>query len=134
VSDNKQSPHDQSVNIRVFTAETGFRKEGGAWALGEPQGVGMDPRAVAACLGPSADAAGARPLGGGGGPNGEGWKVGAQLSREEGSYVSAVVERNRDVFAFSLEEIGEFKLFEVELKLKSEQPIFESVTCIYVVA
>jgi hypothetical protein len=106
-------------------AETGFRKEGGAWALGEPQGVGMDPRAVAACLGPSADAAGARPLGGGSGPNGEGWKVGAQLSREEGSYVSAVVERNRDVFAFSLEKIGEFKLFEVELKLKSEQPIFE---------
>jgi hypothetical protein len=37
-----------------------------------------------------------------------------------------VVDRNRDVFAFSLEEIGEpFKLFEVELKLKLEQPIFE---------
>jgi hypothetical protein len=57
--------------------------------------------------------------------NGEGWKVGAQLTKEEGSYVSAVVERNRDVFAFSLEEIGEFKLFEVELKLRTEQPIFE---------
>jgi hypothetical protein len=61
----------------------------------------------------------------GGEPNKEGWKVGAQLTKEEGSYVAAVVERNRDVFAFSLEEIGEFKLFEVELKLKSEQPIFE---------
>jgi hypothetical protein len=39
--------------------------------------------------------------------------------------VSAVVKRNRGVFAFSLEKIGEFKLFEVELKLKTEQPIFE---------
>jgi hypothetical protein len=61
----------------------------------------------------------------GGGSKDEGWKVGAQLTRDEGSYVAAVVERNRDVFALSLEEIGEFKLFEVELKLKSEQPIFE---------
>jgi hypothetical protein len=51
--------------------------------------------------------------------------VGAQLTKEEGSYVSAVVERNRDVFAFSLEETGEPKLFEVELKLTTEQPIFE---------
>jgi hypothetical protein len=60
----------------------------------------------------------------GGETNKEGWKVGAQLTKEEGSYVAAVVERNRDVFAFSLEELGEFKLFEVELKLKFEQPIF----------
>jgi hypothetical protein len=59
------------------------------------------------------------------GPNKEGWKVGAQLTAEEGSYVATMVERNRDAFAFSLEEIGEFKLFEVELKLKSDQPIFE---------
>jgi hypothetical protein len=96
---------------------------------------------MAACLGPSVGVSGAPDAGSGGapagaagggraaavgcGPKGKGWKVGAQLSEEEGSHVAAVVERNRDVFAFSLEEIGEFKLFEVELKLKSEQPIFE---------
>jgi hypothetical protein len=49
----------------------------------------------------------------------KGWLVG------ERQQVAAVVEKNRDVFAFSLEEIGQFNLFEVESKLKSEQPIFE---------
>jgi hypothetical protein len=62
------------------------------------------------------------------GPQGveeKGWSVGGQLGERERQYVAAVVEKNRNVFAFSLEEIGQFKLFEVELKLKSEQPIFE---------
>jgi hypothetical protein len=54
-----------------------------------------------------------------------GWLVGEQLAEGDRGQVVAVVEKNRDVFAFSLEEIGQFKLFEVELKLKSEQPIFE---------
>jgi hypothetical protein len=56
-----------------------------------------------------------------------GWLVGEQLAKGDRGHVAAVVEENRDVFAFSLEEIGQFKLFEVELKLKSksEQPIFE---------
>jgi hypothetical protein len=36
-----------------------------------------------------------------------------------------VVENNRDVFAFSFEEIGKFKLFEVQLDLKTDQPIYE---------
>jgi hypothetical protein len=87
----------------------------------------MAPSASAAALGQSSDV-GAQPSEAaavGGGPNGEGWKVGAELTKEEGAYVSAIVERNRGVFAFSLEKIGEFKLFEAELKLKSEQPIFE---------
>ena len=51
--------------------------------------------------------------------------VGEQLEEGDQRHVAAMVEKNRDVFAFSLEEIGQFKLFEVELKLKSEQPIFE---------
>jgi hypothetical protein len=54
-----------------------------------------------------------------------GWFVGEQLAANERQHVAAVVEKNRDVFAFGLEEIGQFKLFEVRLKLKSEQPIFE---------
>lgn len=58
----------------------------------------------------------------GGGPSGEGWKVEAQLTKEERSYEAAVVERNRDVFAFSLEEIGEFKPFEVELNSNQSSP------------
>jgi hypothetical protein len=53
------------------------------------------------------------------------WGVGEQLCEGDRRFVAAVVEKNRDVFAFSLEEIGQFKLFEVELKLKSERPIFE---------
>jgi hypothetical protein len=55
----------------------------------------------------------------------KGWLVGGQLGEGDRQHVAAVVEKNRDVFAFGLEEIGQFKLFEVELKLKSEQPIFE---------
>jgi hypothetical protein len=117
-------------------AETGPRKGGAAGALREPQAVRRGPRAVAACVGPSASAAAVGQVAGasaqpleaatvGGGPSGGGWKVGAQLTNDEGTYVSAVVERNRGVFAFSLEEIGKFKLFEVKLKLKSDQPIFE---------
>jgi hypothetical protein len=51
--------------------------------------------------------------------------VGEQLCERDRRFVAAMVEKNRDVFAFSLEEIGQFKLFEVELKLKSERPIFE---------
>jgi hypothetical protein len=51
--------------------------------------------------------------------------VGEQLTESDRGHVAAVVEKNRDVFAFGLKEIGQFKLFEVELKLKSEQPIFE---------
>jgi hypothetical protein len=54
-----------------------------------------------------------------------GWLVGAQLGETEKQQVAAVVEKNRDVFAFSLEEIGEFKLFEVQLDLKTDQPIYE---------
>jgi hypothetical protein len=101
-----------------------------------PQPVEEGPKAEAVCLAPSASAAALGQSSDGGtqpseaaavgdGPNGEGWKVGAQLTKEEGANVSAVVERNRGVFAFSLEEIGGFKLFEVELKLKLNQPIFE---------
>jgi hypothetical protein len=62
------------------------------------------------------------------GPRGveeKGWLVGEQLAEGDRSHVAAVVEKNGDVFAFALEEIGRFKLFEVELKLKSEQPIFK---------
>ncbi|GAQ80867.1 hypothetical protein KFL_000640340, partial [Klebsormidium nitens] len=55
----------------------------------------------------------------------DGWTVGGQLGKTDRAQVAAVVEKNRDVFAFGLGEIGQFKLFEVELKLKSEQPIFE---------
>ncbi|GAQ83945.1 hypothetical protein KFL_001690230, partial [Klebsormidium nitens] len=63
-----------------------------------------------------------------GGPAAEkcrGWLVGSQLTLEEQGYAASVAEANRDVFANSLEEIGEFKLFEVELTLKSDKPIFE---------
>jgi hypothetical protein len=62
------------------------------------------------------------------GPRGveeKGWLVESQLAENDRSQVAAVVEKNCDLFAFSLEEIGQFKLFEVELKLKSKQPIFE---------
>jgi hypothetical protein len=131
-----QRGQPQAVGAAGVNRQTTLRKEGPAVASWEPQRVRMDFGALAACLGPSAYAvgvehmlgAGAQPLKAvtvGGGPCGEGWKVGAQLTKEEGTYVSAVIECNRGVFAFSLEEIGEFKLFEVELKLKSEQPIFE---------
>jgi hypothetical protein len=94
-----------------------------------PQGVGASRAPVdqGASAGDKGEAK-SQPQGAvtvGGGPHGEGWKVGSQLTKEEGSHVAAMVERNRDVFAFGLEEIGEFMLFEVELKLKSEQPIFE---------
>jgi hypothetical protein len=133
-------------------APTGRRAGGAAAAQGGPRAVGADPGVVAACLGGAAvtarppdtsieraggatdagregqGAAGVQPSEAarvGGGPNGEGWKVGAHLTKEQGTYVAAVVERNRDAFAYSLEEIGEFKLFEVELKLKSDQPIFK---------
>jgi hypothetical protein len=56
---------------------------------------------------------------------GKGWLVGAQLSEAEREHAAAVVEKNHDLFANSLEEIGEFKLFEVQLDLKTDQPIFE---------
>jgi hypothetical protein len=67
----------------------------------------------------------AAPLEGPRGVKERGWLVGEQLTEGDCSHVAAVVEKNRDVFAFGLEEIGQFKLFEVELKLNSEQPIFE---------
>jgi hypothetical protein len=56
---------------------------------------------------------------------GKGWLIGAQLSEAEKEHAAAVVEKNRDLFANNLEEIGEFKLFEVQLDLKMDQPIFE---------
>jgi hypothetical protein len=49
---------------------------------------------------------------------------GAAVGGREGA-CRAVVEKNRDLFASSLEEIGEFKPFEVQLDLKTDQPIFE---------
>jgi hypothetical protein len=113
-------------------AETG--RQTGAVVGPRVEGLQGQVQVAGACLGEQTKGAGngseAKPqpqeaVKVGGGPSGEGWKVGAQLTKEEGSSVAAVVERNRDVFAFSLEEIGEFKLLEVELKLKSEQPIFE---------
>jgi hypothetical protein len=54
-----------------------------------------------------------------------GWLVCAQLGETEKRQVAAVVDKNRDVFAFSLDDIGEFKLFEVQLDLKTDQPIYE---------
>jgi hypothetical protein len=54
-----------------------------------------------------------------------GWLVGAQLGETEKQQVTQVVEKNRDVFAFSSAEIGEFKLFKVQLDLKTDQPIYE---------
>jgi hypothetical protein len=54
-----------------------------------------------------------------------GWLVGAQLEETEKQRVAQVVEKNKEVFAFFLEEIGEFKLFEVQLDLKTDQPIYE---------
>jgi hypothetical protein len=91
-----QRGHPQAVGAAGVNRQTALRKEGAAVASWEPQGVRMDFGALAACLGPLADAegveqtsgAGAQPLKAetiGGGPRGKGWKVGAQLTKEEGT-------------------------------------------------
>jgi hypothetical protein len=96
--------------------------EGHVGRVGQQQGVAGDQPGVA---GGQQAAAQAQPPEGPCGVEEKGWLVGVQLEEGDRRHVAAVVEKNRDVFAFSLEEIGQFKLFEVELKLKSEQPIFE---------
>ncbi|GAQ92009.1 hypothetical protein KFL_009030040, partial [Klebsormidium nitens] len=100
-----------------------------AQARGEASAVSKPGEQEQSRQGPGAGAGGGAQLEGPGPPRGtvagKGWTVGAQLNEEKREYAAAVAEKNRDVFAFSLEEIGEFKLFEVELDLKTEQPIFE---------
>jgi hypothetical protein len=88
-------------------------------AAGSQQGCTLEGQTEAATAQLSSTTEGPRGVGE------KGWLVGSQLSENDRSQVAAVVEKNRDVFAFGLGKIGQFKLFEVELKLKSKQPIFE---------
>jgi hypothetical protein len=50
--------------------------------------------------------------------------VGAQLLGAKKKHAAAIVEKINDLFAISPEKIGEFKVFEVQLDLKTDQPIF----------
>jgi hypothetical protein len=98
------------------TEGSGLGKENG-WAEAAGPGLGAHVRPQGqqeggAKEGQAAAAEGPR------GINEKGWLIGGQLGENDRGQVAAVVEKNRDMFAFSLEEIGQFKLFEVELKLK----------------